>query len=197
MTDSNQTQNIVSSSIRTDAHTYRWFAYLLFQLNVKKELITDPTIKANYTHIKHIILNQALLNIIISLFILSVYFIQVYAFFWLGVIFLWPIFRLHWSKKANIISIAKSLLNNTEFTSKDLSLYQLCEALSKKYSIPSLISTIYYLDTILVFTIITFLIIKNFIWPIYTDLQYDIVLVLTYLFIKTFSKFTIFYKLLK
>ncbi len=191
MADLTQTQQIVSSTIKTDAHTYRWFAYLLFKPQVKKELTADANIKANYTHIKHIILGQALLNLIIAIFIVFVNVSGVYSYYWLGIVFLFPIFKLHWSKKANIIKIAQKLISGDY---NQLSLYQLCEVLSKKFSIPSLVSTIYYLDTILVITIVGFLVIKNFIWPIYTDLQYDTVLVITYLCVKSISKFSFIYK---
>ncbi len=187
------------SSIRSDDQVYRWFTHLTFQSGLQSQLAKDQNITILYDKLKKIIIQQRFL--FIGLLTLSLLFIALQLYLWLSVvlIFLYPIYRLNRTKKDCVALISeyalKSEFNATELTTKTL--YQICEILSRKYNIPSLVDTIYAQDNLSRKTIIFTFVFTAWIYPLTNILAVFIAVILAYHIIYALTKTTYIYKNLK
>ncbi len=188
------------SSIMVDSKVYQWFSFLLNQSELKTRLKNDEnTNKLSSQLTNHILKQKILYFLILATLIIGIasnYFLIIL----LITLLLYLIStRLRHKRKQLVAQISRSIISS-DFQGQELTnktLFQICEIYSQRYSIPSLVDAIYHSDRILRYAIISIIVIQNFIWPIYNDIQNDIFLIAFCLVINALLKTDFVYKRLK
>ncbi len=157
----------ILNSIQTDPQVFRWFSFLIVQPKLKSELSQMENVKKMYGEFENTMAMQRGLVVILCLMLLCLISLRHYLFLLPGLssLFLWVLLQNRQKRKTK--EIVRYLLSR-DFKESELSqktLFQICEIYSQKYHIPSLVDTIYSLDTISRLTIIGALILIRFIFP--------------------------------
>lgn len=165
--------NALSSSIQNDGQVSRWFEFLVTRPGLRQSLSADSVLASCYKRVDNLRTIETTLVFLFASLILGARFWQPTLLFFLGLFLLWRYVATRTNKAQMIAQITLSLVSQ-DFPKDRLlvtSLYQLGEFYSERYHIPSLVDTIYFLDkvarwVILSALLITFYVIPlSFFWP--------------------------------
>ncbi len=187
----------ILSSIETDEQVYRWFTLLIIQPEVVKHLASSTSDQL-YAKLKQFTVLQRTIYLACFLGLVAVIFWKKFLYLTLGLIVIYPLYKIHKDKKKIVIEISSTLLQK-DYEKNELSqktLYQLCEIYSRKYNIPSLVDTIYALDNISRKAIIFTFIFTAFIYPLKVW-QIFLSIFIAFLLIQAVLKTSFIYKNLK
>lgn len=142
--------NSIASSIKTDPQVFRWFFYALSQTNIRSELVKNRDIRELYDGLEknsklYVLVFSALVLVLFTAYSAKIYFLTLSA-----PVLIYFLFKIDRRRKDTLskISIPMLLSHFEEAALKQKTLYQICEYYAQKYSIASLVDTIYFCDDI-------------------------------------------------
>jgi hypothetical protein len=159
------------NSIRTDWQTYRWFAFLIQNNLLQRELINlSAILQNNYIKIRISIFIQSL--VLAGMGMLYFYLEQHFQPLTIMVGCLASLFLFYFSaykfKQKNILEICKTLIqrdfDTLHFENK--SLYQISEEYGKTYRVASLVDTISLTDRWMRWGLLSIIVTASFIFPL-------------------------------
>ena len=172
----------VQNTIRYDTQVAFWFRQLLFRPELRASLETDPPAKVNYATASLFHgLETALFVCEACFLVAALIFDQVFAA--LVAIALAIAAHNAGDRKRAALSRIGSGLVRQELVADALprtTLYQMCERLSRRYNVPSLIDTITYSDAVLRRAIVTADVLLILIWPVFALWKWFALLLATY-----------------
>ena len=185
----------IIASIKTDRYVYRWFSYLIVHPAVKAQLKQSLEMSRFY----HDLQRQTCLQVIVYVGQIFFLYYLIIAQQWLALIpiVLLTVLPFYLSHRKMDLVAKISIQALTKDYSNDqiarMTLFHICEIYSRKLHIPSLVDTIYAMDSALRRTIIWTFVFTVFIYPL-AFWQMLLCLWATYFMIRLIVNLTYFYK---
>ena len=154
----------IKNSIASDRQTYRWFLMLICLPDIRQQLSAMDNGQAQYKSIKRIRIAEVGMYALLAALWAAVFVSRQPWGFLLGMIPLAMLAYLSKKSRQRVAAISEEfLLKNADLGQQTL--FELCEGLSKKFNIPSLVDTITHQDFIvrksLLYTIVFISIISS------------------------------------